>query len=80
MGLKNIISKFLGIPTAQKIATQFTTVGGLPVYSNYDTISNIYNGYVTSDDVYSIVRRIARTAAMVPLCVYKVKEIGRAHV
>ena len=74
MGLKNIISKFLGIPTAQKIATQFTTVGGLPVYSNYDTISNIYNGYVTSDDVYSIVRRIARTAAMVPLCVYKVKD------
>jgi HK97 family phage portal protein len=74
MGLKNIISKFLGIQTAQKIATQSTMIGGLPVYSNYDTLSNIYNGYVTSDDVYSIVRRIARTAAMVPLCVYKVKD------
>jgi len=53
---------------------QSAWVGGYPVYNQSDTIHNINNGYVGSEDVYSIVRRIARTAAMIPLKVYTVKD------
>ncbi len=52
----------------------YAWVGGFPVYNQGDTIQNVDNGYVGSDDVYSIVRRIARTAAMIPLKVYRVKD------
>lgn len=47
---------------------------GLPVYNSADAIANIQRGYLTSDDVYSIVRRIAKTAAMIPLKVYRIKD------
>lgn len=75
----------MGLKFWQKVNNLFTRkkslaggsyawVGGFPVYNNTDTISNINNGYVGSDDVYSIVRRIARTAAMIPIRVYKVVD------
>lgn len=47
-------------------------LNGFPVYNNADINSNINEGYCSSEDVYSIVRRIARTATMIPLKVYKV--------
>lgn len=46
---------------------------GLPVYDRYNQEMNI-NRYATLDDVYSIVRLIAKTAGMIPLRVYKVKD------
>jgi HK97 family phage portal protein len=46
---------------------------GFPVYNQSDVIANV-NKYLTSDDLYSIVRRIARTAAMIPFKVYEVKN------
>lgn len=49
-------------------------LSGFPVYSRANTLSNINDGYVGSDDVYSIVRRIARTSAMIPLKVYRIKD------
>lgn len=46
---------------------------GLPVYDRYNQQNNI-DKYATFDDVYSIVRLIAKTAAMIPIRVYKVKN------
>lgn len=60
--------------SAARIAQSFAWVGGLPVYNLSDTIQNINDGYCGSDDFYSIIRRIARTAAMIPLKVYKVVD------
>lgn len=60
--------------SAARIAQSFSWVGGLPVYNLSDTIQNINEGYCGSDDFYSIIRRIARTAAMIPLKVYKVVD------
>ena len=75
MGIK--WRKLLGIDTITKSMPPMQTyawIGGYPVYNASDTIHNINNGYVGSEDVYSIVRRIARTAAMIPLKVYTVKD------
>lgn len=47
---------------------------GLPVYNTADAMANIQRGYLTSDDVYSIITRIAKTAAMIPLKVYIIKN------
>ena len=66
-GIDAIIKKSLPMQS-------YAWMGGYPVYNNSDTIHNINNGYVGSEDVYSIVRRIARTAAMIPLKVYTVKD------
>lgn len=44
------------------------------VFSGGSPKSNIDNGYLGADDVYSIIRKIARTAAMIPLYVYQVKD------
>lgn len=46
---------------------------GFPIYGNSSAQQQV-NKFVTTDDVYSIVRRIAKTAAMIPLTVYKVKD------
>src|SRR6185312_3913999 len=76
MGVK-WLNKLFGVNTLVKRAStmqSYAWVGGYPVYNNSDTINNINNGYVGSEDVYSIVRRIARTAAMIPLKVYTVKD------
>jgi HK97 family phage portal protein len=72
-----IISKLFGIDSLVKKsmpAKSYAWVGGFPVYNSSDTIHNINYGYAGSEDVYSIVRRIARTAAMVPIKVYEVKD------
>ena len=57
---------------SQQIATAVGMLAGYPVYNYSDTMNNINNGYCGSEDVYSIVRRIARTAAMIPIKVYRV--------
>ena len=46
---------------------------GLPVYDRYNQELNV-NRYATLDDIYSITRLIAKTAAQVPLIVYRVKN------
>lgn len=67
-------SRIIPLPVASP-ALPFQWVGtGLPVYGAADTMANINNGYVSSEDVYSIVRRIARTAAMIPFKVYAIKN------
>lgn len=75
MSIKTALQKFLGINQIAKKAFQFPVIGsigtGFPVYNNFDVLANV-NEYATSEDLYSIVRRIARTAAMIPLKVYKV--------
>lgn len=71
------LRKLFGIEHIEKKSSSLpfsSWVGGFPVYNNYDSIYNIENGYLGSSDVYSIVRRIARTAAMIPLKVYIVKD------
>lgn len=56
------------------LSTQVAFINdGLPVYGSADKISNV-NAYVTADDVYSIVRRIASAAAAVERTVYIVKS------
>lgn len=47
-----------------------------PVYGPGNQLENITKGLLGSYDVYSIVRRIAKTAAGIPLYVYKVKDDG----
>lgn len=48
------------------------TIGGIPVYSN-NTIDGTEK-YCTVDDLYSIVKRITKTAKRIPLYVYAVKD------
>ena len=45
-----------------------------PVYGEGNQEQNVNEGFIGSDDVYSIIRKIARTSAMVPLNVYYVKN------
>lgn len=80
MDIKNSLLKFFGVEKIQKKALRpagyipaiYATLGnGLPVYSQVNTQRNV-NEYATSEDVYAIVSRIAKTAAMVPLKVYKI--------
>jgi HK97 family phage portal protein len=68
------LSGVQSIKSLPQVSQTYAWVGGFPIYNPTDTIANINNGYVGSDDVYSIVRRIARTAAMVPLKVYKIVD------
>ncbi len=74
--LKKWIYKRLGVvPLIDRVVNnQFSFLGGLPVYNTANAIGNVNNGYVGSDDVYSIVRRIAKTIAMIPLKVYKIVD------
>lgn len=66
-------TRIIPLPVQNTSGPSFSFVGnGLPVYGAADTMANIQDGYVSSEDVYSIVRRIARTAAMIPLKVYRV--------
>lgn len=69
------LMQWLGLKKASpKYLTGYATVGqGLPVYDRYNQELNI-NRYVTLEDVYSIVRRIAKTAAQIPVRVYTVKD------
>ncbi len=45
-----------------------------PVYGEGNQQSNISDGYIGSDQAFSIIRKIARTAAMIPLNVMYVKD------
>lgn len=74
--IKERIAKLLGVTAIQKksLSQSYQWVGGFPVYNNSDTINNVNEGYCGSASVYSIVRRIARTAAMIPFKVYKITD------
>jgi HK97 family phage portal protein len=77
MGIGQRILKLLGVNNLTKKSfalPAFAWIGGYPVYNPTDAIKNINDGYVGSEDVYSIGRRISRTAAMVPLKVYKIVD------
>jgi HK97 family phage portal protein len=54
--------------------TQSAIMRGVAVYGNGEPLENINKGYLSSADVYSIVRRIAKTANTIPVLVYKVKD------
>lgn len=82
MDITNSVLRFLGVEKIKKKALRpsgmfaapaiYASIGsGFPVYSQVNTQRNV-NEYCTSEDVYAIVSRIAKTAAMVPLKVYKV--------
>ena len=47
--------------------------GGVPIYPKWEAKANA-DKYCTSDDVYSVVRLISTTSAMIPLLVYKIKD------
>lgn len=85
MGLKQRLLKLLGVDKVVTAAVSkamssgrsvqsFAITAGLPVYNTYNAVSNINDGYVGSATFYSIIRRIARTIAMIPLKVYKVVD------
>ena len=62
-------------PVSQKSLTTYAWTGaGFPVYNNSDVLTNVNEGYVGADDVYSIVRRLAKTIARIPLRVYRVAD------
>lgn len=67
LGLKKAIS-------SSRTVQQYAFLTGLPVYNTYNAVANINNGYVGNDDVYSVIRRIAKTIAMIPLKVYKIVD------
>ena len=75
MGLKNWLAKKLGVTNIMQapVAVQSAFIRGFPVYSQVNTISQV-NAYATSEDLYSIVRRIAKTVNMIPLKVYKIVD------
>lgn len=57
-----------------QFAQQAVMLGaGLPVYNQADAFANV-NAYVTSDDVYSIVRKIAKAATGIKRKVYVIKD------
>ncbi len=60
-------------PVLQSTNGSATIKMGYPVYDKYNQQLNV-DRYTTLDDPYSIVRMIAKTAGMVPLRVYKVKD------
>ena len=85
MSIKTSLTKLFGVEKIVKRASpvqvlypapvpqKFAIVGGFPVYSPINSLRNI-NEYCTSEDVYAIVSRIAKTAAMVPLKNYVIKN------
>lgn len=82
MDIKKSLLNLLGVESIRKKALRpsgfiaapavYASIGtGFPVYSAVNTQRNV-DEYCTSEDVYAIVSRIAKTAAMVPLKVYKI--------
>jgi HK97 family phage portal protein len=47
-------------------------IKGVAIYGNSSLKSNIDKGYLDNADVYSVVRRIAKTATTIPIRVYKI--------
>lgn len=73
MGFKQRLAKWL---LGGNTIKSYSSIGGIPVYGTINQQSNI-DKYLTLDDVYSIVKFRARTTAMIPLRVYKVKNQGK---
>lgn len=65
--------QWLGLKAAKPLTGSSIVNMGLPVYDRYNQEQNV-NRYATLDDIYSITRLIAKTAASVPLIVYRVKN------
>lgn len=55
------------------LPTAYGTPNGIITYGNNDATSQL-NGYATNDDLYSIVRKIAKTCKRIPLYAYEVKD------
>lgn len=62
------IQSALGKPLTGSMMQQ-----GIAIYGQNNQQTYV-DSYVTNDDIYSIIRKIAKTAAMVPLQVYRVKS------
>lgn len=73
MGIREWAIKALGGKVPTKPLVGYSQSYGLPNYSNFDDFKSIER-YLTLDDIYAIVHKIAKTAAMIPLRVYEVKD------
>lgn len=56
------------------LAERFQLLGGAALYRASSPMGYIQEGYAGNADVYAIIRLIAKTAAMVPLFVYEVRD------
>ena len=70
MGFSTFITKLFGIKPIPASAL----LKGIAVYGGSTQLKNIVSGYLGNANVYSIIRKIAKTAAMIPLNVYTVKN------
>lgn len=66
----NLFRKKAAPPPAQRMATR-VTANTTASYPDYQSLMNI-NRYCNTDDIYSVVRYLATTAALVPLLAYDV--------
>ncbi len=79
MGLKTAVRNFIAQAfgfnniMASPLAVQSAFIRGFPVYSQVNTINNV-NSYANSEDLYAIVRRIAKTVNMIPIKIYKIVD------
>lgn len=78
MGLKSTIATIKNYFSPDKKAMStgnmsFSLMNGIPVYGNGNPESNVKT-MITEYDIYSIWKKIAKTAAGVPINVYKVKD------
>ena len=76
MGIRSTVIKLLGgtpTPMPKLVGSSISLQMGLPVYDKYNQFKNIER-YATQDDLYSVTRLIAKTAAMIPIRVYKIKN------
>lgn len=63
------------IPKALKRPlNQFAMIKGIASYGSSNQLGNVNNGYLGNANIYSIIRKIAKTAATIPLNVYTVKD------
>lgn len=71
--LKSLVAKFFGNnkPTQQVMSSIKTAIA---VYGTGNATANIRDGYANNADNYAIVRRIAKTAAMIPIYAYRIKD------
>lgn len=70
-GIETAIKNFLS--TMGKRTGVSRVNGNTAIYPNY-SLKDYANRYVTTDDIYSIVRMLAQTAAMIPIYSYEVKN------
>lgn len=74
MGIwKEVKSLFWPNVEVKSFHNRTSSLGGVAIYGTNNTSRNIEQ-YLTLDDVYSITKFRARTTAMIPLRVYKVKN------